>query len=138
MGSFSETECASSGGCSDPIWLALRVEKEAQKFYADALSDLDRAGAFSGDLVTRGEVYWQMYNLEELEAAEAAAGQKLAQAEKWVLETKPTSLEGSVALLSFLRNLLNDYPKLMPVIGAISNVEEALINLSSSDPHSSI
>ena len=138
MGRFNETERASSEECSDPVLLALRVEEEAQQSYADALDELDRAGAFSGDPLTQGESLWQVYRLEDLEIAEAEAGQKLAQAEKCVLETKPTSLEGSVALLSFLRNLLNDYPKLMPINAAITHVEEALINLSSSDPHSSI
>ena len=136
MGMFNETERASSEECSDPELLALRAEKEAQQSYADALDELDRAGAFSGDPLTQGESLWQVYRLEDLEIAEAEAGQKLAQAEKCVLETKPTSLEGSVALLSFLRIYLSDYPKLMPVSGAIGNVEGTLIELSSSDRHS--
>ena len=136
MASFGETESASFDVSSDPVLLALRLENEAQQSYADALNELDRAGAFSGDLLTQGDVLWRLYKLEDLETAKTEAWQRLAQAEKCVLDTKPTSLEGSVALLSFLRNHLSDYPKLMPIIGAISNVEGTLIELSSSDRHS--
>ena len=136
MANFGETESASYDLSSDPVLLALRLEHDAQHSYADALNELDRAGAFSGDLLTQGDVLWRLYKLEDLETAKTEAWQRLAQVEKCVLETKPTSLEGSVALLSFLRNHLSDYPELMTVIGAISNVEETLIELSSSNRHS--
>ena len=136
MGSFSDIRRASSDECSDPVLLALRLEHDAQQSYADAVNELDRAGAFSGDLLTQGDVLWRLYKLEDLETAKTEAWQRLLQAEKCVLDTKPTSLKGSLALLCFVRNHLNDYPKLMPVIGAISNVDGILIELSSSDRNS--
>lgn len=137
MTDTGESRCVCFEQSSDPVLSALCAEQEAQQLYADALTELDRAGAFLGDLVTQGEIYWHLYKLEDLETAKTEAWKILAQAEKCVLDTKPTSLEGSVALLSFVRKYLSDYPKLMLVFVAIGNVKDALIELSAIGRHSS-
>ena len=84
MTDTGESRCVCFEQSSDPVLSALCAEQEAQQLYADALTELDRAGAFSGDPPTEAEIHWQLYNLEDLEAAEAQAADILRQAERFV------------------------------------------------------
>ena len=49
MTDTGESRCVCFEQSSDPVLSALCAEQEAQQLYADALTELDRAGAFSGD-----------------------------------------------------------------------------------------
>jgi hypothetical protein len=108
---------------ADPIFVALRTEQEAFQAFSDALADLARAGAFNFDLQSEEFIAYQRERLPELEAAEGRASAALIEAERVLLSTKPTTIQGAVALLGFLRKQLGEDPDIEPVIHAIANIE---------------
>lgn len=104
---------------TDPVILAIRRVEKAKVLHNAALTALELAGAFAHNPPSS--------QLEDLEETEIFAGKNLITAEKIVLDMKPTTIEGSLALLSHLRNRLDDYPNLVVISSALSTVEEALI-----------
>jgi hypothetical protein len=108
---------------ADPIFAALRTEQEAFQAFSDALADLARAGAFSLDLQSEEFIAYQRERLPELEAAEGKASAALIEAERVLLTTRPTTIQGAAALLGFLRKHLGEDPDIEPVINAIANIE---------------
>jgi hypothetical protein len=107
----------------DPIFAALQSEQRAFQAFSDALTELARAGAFSLDLQSEEFIAFQRERLPELEATEAKASAALIEAERALLTTRPTTIEGAAALLGFLRKHLSEDPDIEPVIHAISNIE---------------
>ena len=116
------------GDCvlTDPVLAALQKEREAFRSYSDTLAGLARIGAFSGDVPQEDLLNEQVARLPELEAAEAKASVALVEAEQELLATKPTSIQGAVALLGFLREHLNEDPDINPVREALGNIQAFL------------
>ncbi len=108
----------------DPIFAALRKERQAYEAFLEALNELARAGAFSSDPPSDDMIEMQEERLPRLEAEEARASAALIEAERSVLATKPTTIQGAAALLGFLRRHLSEDPDIQPVIEAISMIEE--------------
>ena len=117
---------------SDPIFLAIGLFKEAEYSYTRALKEIEKAGGFSDYAATPEEINSTPYNLKGLELAEATAADRLIEAESILLATKPTSLAGGLALLSYLRTYLTDFPRLRPIITSITNVEAVLSEIDKS------
>ena len=111
---------------ADPVIMALRAEREARRAYVDALDALERAGAFTEAPQIEEGSDFQRDNLQNSELAEAKYAALLTKAEIVVLETKPTSLEGSAALLHFLQKQMSDWPGMAQISEAIGNVEATL------------
>ena len=108
----------------DPIFAALRKERQAYEAFLEALNELARTGAFISEPPCDVMIEMQEERLPRLEAEEARASAALIEAERSVLATKPTTIQGAAALLSFLRRHLSEDPDIQPVIEAISMIEE--------------
>lgn len=105
---------------ADPVFAALQMEQRAFQAFSDALTALARAGAYSLDLREGEDLQERM---PDLEAAEAKASAALIEAERALLTTRPTTIEGATALLAFLRRHLSEDPDIEPVIHAMGNIE---------------
>ena len=105
---------------ADPIFAALLCEQRAFQAFSDALTALARAGGYSLDL--RADAA-QRERFLAIEMAEARASAALIEAERALLTTKPTTIQGATALLAFLRRHLGEDPDIEPVIHAMGNIE---------------
>ena len=110
----------------DPIFEALTTLRGAREAHAAAVRELNGALVFSGEALTKAMIGWRLYRLADLEAAEAEAAEALHEAEKAVLKTPPTTVEGSVAMLAFLQSYLGAEPDMGLAITAIGHVATAL------------
>ena len=111
---------------ADPVFIALRKERDAFQAYSDALTGLARLGALSCEIPPEKLLNLQEDRLPELEAAEAKASASLMEAEQELLATKPISIEGAAALLEFLRKHLSEDPDINPVLESIGNIVDLL------------
>lgn len=105
----------------DPALQAIAAEQAAAQAHVAALAALDQAGA---------DAAWLAYQAGDLEEAEAAAGAALSEAERRVLTTRPASIQGAAALLSFLRRYLADDAEMPPsarrIAAALGHAETCL------------
>lgn len=115
---------------SDPVFAALAALGAAREAHAAALRELEGAVFASGEVVSRAMVAWRLYQLSDLEAAEAAAAAALHAAKKAVLKTRPTTGAGSVEVLALVQSYLAEDPDIDLAIHAISNVTAVLSRLT--------
>lgn len=113
-------------GYTDPVFAALRKEREAFQAYSDILIKLARMESFSSERPTDALVDLELERLPCLEVAEAKASAAFVAAEQDLLATKPISIKGAIALLQFLRKHLSEDTDIHPVLQAISNIESLL------------
>ncbi len=111
---------------ADPVFAALRKERDAFQAYSDTLAGLARIGAFSSEIPSDDLLEQQMALLPDLEAAEAKASADLMEAEQELLAAKPASIQGAAALLGFLRTHLREDPDINPVLEALGNIQALL------------
>ena len=111
---------------ADPIFEALHTFRGAQEVHAAAARELGGALIFSGETLTKAMIAWRLYQLADLEAAEAEAAEALREAEKAVLKTAPTTAAGCVAMLAFLQSYLGAEPDMGLVSTAIGHVAAIL------------
>ena len=114
------------GVITDPVFAALRKERDAFQAYSDSLARLARIGAFSNEVPSEWLLNEQVARLPELEAAETKASIALVEAEQELLATKPASIRGAVAMLGFLHEHLNEDPDIKPVREALANIQAFL------------
>lgn len=112
---------------SDPVFAALGALHNARQAHADAMRELE--GCFFSTIkpATKAMLAWELYRLPDLEAAEVVSLEALHDAQRAVLNAHPSSLEGSIALLSFLQCYLSDDPDLGLAIQGIADIEAVLI-----------
>ena len=115
-------DCANA----DPVFAALRQEREAFQAYSDALTSLAGIGAFSCEIPGKEVLDLQLERLADFEVAEATASTDLTEAEQKLLTTTPTSIRGAAALLGFLRKHINEDPNITPLLKALGNIETLL------------
>ena len=111
---------------ADPIFDALNTLRGAREAHAAAARELDGTRIVSGEALSKAMIAWRLYQLADLEAAEAEAVEALHEAEKAVLKTSPTTVAGSVAMLAFLQSYLGAKPDLGLAITAIGHVAATL------------
>ena len=115
---------------SAPVFAAFGALHNARLFHADAMREVEECFFIPRQGATQAEIAWQLYKLPDLEAAEIASLASLHDAEKAVLIAHPSTLEGSIAFLSFLQSHLADDPDLGLVIRGIADVEAVLLSLA--------
>ena len=115
---------------SDPVFAALGALDTARQVHADAMRELE--GCFFPPIkpAAKALLAWQLYRVPDLEAAEVASFAALHDAQRAVLNAHPSTLEGSIALLSFLQSYLADDPDLGLAIRGIADVEAVLLALA--------
>ena len=114
---------------SDPVFAALGALQNARQAHAAAVLEVEGAFLSPGQATTKSVIAWHLYRLPDLEAAEVASFAALHDAEKAVLHEHPSTLEGGIALLSFLQSYLADDPDLGLAIRGIADVEAVLLSL---------
>ena len=115
---------------SDPVFEALGALQNARQVHAAAVREVEGAFFVPGQASTKAMIAWHLYRLPDLEAEEVASFAALHDAEKAVLNEHPSTLEGSIALLSFLQSYLADDPDLVLAIRGIGDVEAVLLSLA--------
>lgn len=113
----------------DTIFAALEAFHDAKQAHIISLLELDRGRGLPCTPLTKASFAWWLYQLTDLEAAEAESLSALLKAESAVLATMPTTITGSAAFLGYLRAHLIRVPGMELVVLAISNVETVLRNL---------
>jgi hypothetical protein len=110
----------------DPTLAALGVLRQARGAYSEGLRNLDEALLSSQNPANKALLAWDLYRLQDLEAEEAKAASALLDAEKAVLNTPPTTLAGSIAVLNFLHDYLKGEPDIALAARGVAHVTAAL------------
>lgn len=110
----------------DTIFAALGVLREAREAHSQGLRNLDEALLSSRNPTTKAMIAWDLYRLEDLEAEEAKDASALLYAEKALLNTPPTTLAGSIAVLIFLQAYLKAEPDIALAGQGVAHVTAAL------------
>ena len=121
-GALSELEAQ-----SDPVLAAIGALHNALRVHADAVREVEGCFYPPRQAATRAMIAWDLYRLQDLEAAEVVSLAALHDSERAVLTAHPCPLEGSIAILSFLQSYLSDDPDLGLAIQGIAHVEAVLI-----------
>lgn len=126
MTGFQRESSGASADTPDPTLIALEVLLQAMEAHGAASRTLEEAIRLSRDGSNKAMAAWHLYRVPDLEMDEARTASALLLAQRVFLDTAPTSLLGSIAVLNVLQDYLLAEPDVGLAARSLAHVEALL------------